>query len=129
MIQLTDPTVLVNNEPVAVVPNSVAYTEGLGEQEQRAASVGEGRVEAVYSRNLETSIAMVKFSLFVTPESIELARQWKAGQNGNVVQIAGSTLEGSVERTFSQAALVNDYEVNIGADGEIELEFKGAVSV
>ncbi len=129
MIQLTDAAVLVNNEVVGIMPNTLAYTEGLGEQSMRAVSIGEGKTEQVYARDLETAIAMVKFEIPTTPENIALARTWKANENQNVVQIAGRTAEGEVTRTFSGAALLGDYEVQIGTETSIELEFKGNVSI
>ncbi len=129
MIQLTDATVLVNNEVVGIMPNTLVYTEGLGEQTIRAVSIGEGKTEQVFARDLETAISMVKFEVPTTPENIALARQWKGNENQNVVQIAGRTAEGELTRTFSGAALVGDYEVQIGTETSIELEFKGSVSI
>ena len=129
MIQLTDAAVLVNNEVVGIMPNSLTYTEGLGEQSIRSVSIGEGKTEQIYARDLETAIAMVKFEIPTTPENIALAREWKGNENQNVVQIAGRTAEGQVTRTFSGAALLSDYEVPIGTETSIELEFKGNVSI
>lgn len=123
MIQLADAAVVVNNEAVAIMPNTLMFKEGLGEQNVRAASVGSGKVEQVYARNVETSVGAVKFELPTTPENIKLARAWKANQNQNVVQVAGSTPEGEVTRTFTGAALVTDYEVNVGSETSIEVEF------
>lgn len=124
-IQLSDATVMVNNNVVAVEPNSVVFTEGFGEQNIRAASVGGGNVEQIYSKNVESSFAMVKFELPATVDAIELAREWKANLNQNLVQIVGSTPDGkTLSRTFSQAALINDYEVALGSDTSIPVEFK-----
>jgi hypothetical protein len=125
MIQLTDATVLVNNEAIGIMPNSLAFNEGLGEQKVRSVSIGNGKTETVYSRDLETNLGMVKFELPVTPQTIELLRAWKSNANQNVVQIAGSTPEGDVTRTFSSAALVTDYEVGVGSETTIEAEFRG----
>lgn len=124
MIQLTDATITANNEAVGVMPNSVAYTEGLGEQVIRAVSVGGGKTEQVFANNLETSFSMLKFSLPSTVDNIKLARSWKTAGNQNVFQIAGTTSEGDMTRTFSGAAVVNDYEVPIGTEADIELEIR-----
>ena len=51
--QLANPLVAVNNDPVPVTPNSVMYTEGLGEQTIRAATLGGGQVQPIFSRNIE----------------------------------------------------------------------------
>lgn len=121
--QLSDAGVSVNNEAVAIVPNSIKYTEGFGEQKVRAASVGGGEVEQVYSHDVESNFSMVSFEIYATVEAIKLARSWKAARNANVVQITGSTPDGSLTRTFTQAGLLGNYDVELGADTTITLEF------
>ncbi len=127
--QLADPLVTVNNIPVAVIPNSVSYTEGKGEQSLRAASLGGGQVEQVYANNIESNFSMIQFSIPSTKDNIEVARAWKTNRNQNVVQIQGRTPEGSITRTFTQAAILNDYEVPLGSETDIAIEFKSNPAV
>ena len=122
--QLVDPTVMVNNEIWAVVPNSVKFTEGQGEQEIKAASSGGGAVEQVYSHNIESAFSMVSFEVYATVENVENTKSAKSNRNNNVVQIAGSTPEGRITRTFTQAAILNDVEKSFGTDATIPVEFK-----
>ncbi len=130
MFQLTDAAVIANNEAVGIMPNSLSYTEGFGEQNVRAVSIGDGKVEQVFARNLETAFSMLKFNLPTTPENIDLARSWKAAGNGNVFQIAGKTTDGvEVTKTFTQAVVINDYEVNIGTETDIEIEIRANSAV
>ena len=129
MIQLTDAAVVANNEVVGIVPNSLKFTEGLGEQAVRAVSIGGGKTEQIYARNLETNFAKLMFDLPTTPENIELARQWKTNGNANVFEVAGETPEGSTTRVFTQAALVGDYEVEIGSEGNISIELKANTAI
>ena len=124
MIQLTAAQITVNNEVIPHDPNSVSWTEGFGETKMRAASTGEGDSEQVYAQDIESQYSTVKFTMPTTPETIALARAWKANKNQNVIAITGSTVDGDVRRTFTQAALVNDYEVQAGTETSIELEFK-----
>ena len=129
-IALADPSIVVNNEPVAVVPNSVKYTEGDGEQTMRAASTGGGGVQQVYSRNIETNFSKIMFSTFNDIDSIEDIRGWKKNSNQNVVVLTGKTPDGkTLRRTFNQAALLNDYEVNLGSDTTIDVEFSSNAAV
>lgn len=123
-VQVADAAVQVNNNTVSIIPNTLAFTEGLGEQTIRAASAGGGQVEQVYANNIESNFSMVKFELPATAENIALAREWKTALNQNTVQIAGRTVEGRVTRTFTQAALLSDYEVALGSDTNIAIEFK-----
>ena len=128
-IVISAPAIIVNNEPVAIVPNSVVYTEGKGEQNVRAASVGGGQVEQVYSENVEMSFSKVKFEIYNDANSIALARAWKSNRNQNVVQIAGSSPDGTtLERIFQNAGILNDYDVNLGSETTIEIEFNSDAS-
>lgn len=129
-IVISAPTVIVNNEPVAIVPNTLVYTEGKGEQNVRAASTGGGAVEQVFSDNVENNFSMVQFEVFNDANSIKSARAWKSNRNLNVVQIAGTAPDGtSVERTFQNAAILNDYEVALGSETTVPLEFKSDAAV
>lgn len=128
-IQLSDAAILVNDEVVAIVPNTLKYTEGFGEQQVRAASVGGGAVEQIYSRDVETSLSKVMFDLHTTPDNVKLARSWKSNGNENVVGIAGKTAEGDVTRTFTQAAFTGDPEIEIGTEGVINIEFMSNAAI
>jgi hypothetical protein len=122
--QLADAALIVNNVPIAYIPNTLKYSEGLGEQTTRAAALGGGQTEQIYSKNIESSFGKVMVEIPATVANIAYARQWKTQANTNVVQIVGSTPEGVVTRTFTQAAILNDYEVPLSADSNITIEFK-----
>lgn len=123
-VQLANALVTVNNDPVAIIPNSLMYTEGLGEQTIRAASTGGGQTEQIYADDIESNFSTINFDIPATVENIARAREWKTNKNQNVVQIMGSTPEGNVTRTFTQAAFLNNYEVALGSDTNISIEFK-----
>lgn len=123
--QIADATLLVNNEVIGYLPNTLKFTEGLGEQNMRAVSVGGGSIEQVYSQNLETSFADISFELPVTKEMIELARTWKLNGNENVVQIVAENADGAIDKTFTGCALTGNYEVELGAETSITIEMMG----
>lgn len=128
--QLSNPTVLVNNEPIGIIPNSLEYDEGLGEQNMRAASFGGDEVEPVYSDNIETKFGSVSFAIPSTIQNINLARAWKVNRNVNVVQIVGTTPDGgTLTKTFTSAALLNNYKIGLGAETDIPIEFKSRSAV
>ena len=120
-IQISSPGIIVNNDVVKIVPNSVVFTEGFGEQQVRPASLGGGSVANIYSDNIEMKKSMVKFSVYPTNEIMNQLRTWKNNTNANVVQI----ISGGFTRTIVSAALINNYEANLGADTQIDLEFEG----
>ena len=122
--QLTNPTVMVNNVIVPITPNSLTYTEGLGEQSIRSASSGGNQTEQIYSRNVETEHSTIKFDMPAIVDNIKNARAWKKNENANVISITGATPEGNLSRTFTQAGLLTDVEIALGTDTDISLEFK-----
>lgn len=123
--QIVDAVVEVNNDAVGIVPNSLSFNEGLGEQRVLAVSEGNGQVSQVFSNDLESAFGMVRFSLRSTAPNIAKIRQWKANGNTNVVIVAGQDREGNdFIRTFTQAAIVTNYDVNIGTEGTIDVEFQ-----
>ena len=128
-IQLSDATVLVNDEVVGIIPNTLKYTEGFGEQKVRAMSIGGGAVEQVFSRDVESALSKITFDMPTTSENIALARTWKANGNLNVVQIAGKTAEGDMTRTFTQAAMTGDPEIEISTEGVINVEFMSNAAI
>lgn len=121
--QIADPGVSINNVPVGVTPNSVKFTEGLGEQKMRAVSFGAGVTGQVFSNDVETNFAKVMLEIPSTVENIAAVRGWKLGGNNNTITIVASTVEGDLTRIFKKAALLGDYENDLGADGNIALEF------
>ena len=123
-VQLANALVTVNNAPIPVIPNSVMFTEGEGEQSIRAASVGGGQVEQIYAQNIETNFATISFDIAATIPNIAVAKTWKINRNQNVVKIVGQTPEGELIRTFTSAAILNDYEIALGTDTNITVEFK-----
>lgn len=118
--RIANPSVLINNMPIAIIPNSCDFTEGLGEQTVEPQSAGGNQIDIVYSEDVKSRLSTVKFSLANTDANIALARSWKINGNANVIIINGETMS----RTFTSASLVNDYEVGLGADSNLELEWK-----
>ena len=123
--EIADASVLANNEVVDVIANSISFTEGKGEQLIRPVSRGRGAVGQVFSRNVEMNFSTLKFSMPTTADNVTLARGWKTNANTNVFQVVAE----GMTRTFTQAAVTNDYEVNIGSEGDIEIEVKSNAAI
>lgn len=128
-VQLADAELSINNDTIAYSPNTLKYTEGRGEQNIRAASGGGGQVEQIYSNDIESNFSDISVEIPATVRNIDLALQWKENQNQNVITIVGSTPEGSLTRTFTQAALLSNYQVELGTETNISLEFKANQAV
>lgn len=130
-LAISDPSVVVNNEPVGIAPGTVKYTEGFGEANIRAQSTGNGNVDQIFSRDVTTNYSMCKFELYNDIDSIELARSWKNLLNANIITVTGVDPQSgqTITRTFSKAALTNDYEVEFSSDSSFEVEFMSLPAV
>ena len=122
---LSTPTIVINNTPYAIKPNSFSYTEGFGERNVRVASAGGNAKETIVSENVETQMSMVKFIFYTTTENVGASRIFANNKSANLIEASDE----GFTRTFSQATIVNDYEVAAGVDGEFELEFKTIAAV
>lgn len=129
-IALSDVAVVINGNTQSIIPNTFNYTEGKGEQSQRVVSAGGGSVSLVYSRNVETNFSVVKWEFANTIDTIQAIRSFKSSLNQNTISATGTTPDGKVlTRTFKEAALTINYEVGLGADSTIAVEFTTASAV
>lgn len=126
IIALANPTVVINNISVPVVPNSVKYTEGLGEQKVRVQSSGGGAVQAVVSNDVETNLSKFAFSIYPTADNIELVRGWKVNTGSNAITC---TADGGFARNFGNATLTSNYDVDLGSDTKIDVEFMSDAAI
>lgn len=121
-IQLTDAVLLLNNEKLGFVPNTLKFNLGRGEQTQLVVSEGEGQVSLVFSDNVESKIGMVKFDMRTTNDNIELTDEAKLRGNDNTLQLILKGSETTRNYTFRQAALTSPIEYGVGADVVIPIE-------
>lgn len=119
---ISKPSVIVNDNPVNILPNTFKFGEGLGETTVRTQSAGGGSVESVISDNAEDKLGKFSFEMANTPGNIALARGWKQNPGVNSVDSTGS---GNFSRIFNNSSITNDYEVTLSTDGNIALEWAG----
>lgn len=130
MEQLTDAYVYVNNEQVGIVPGSFRYTPGFGERRILAQSEGGGRVSQIMATDQSTAFSKVMFSLYVTVENEKRVRRWLANRNRNTIVGSIRDDEGNkLDRSFTQATVMNDPEMRFAVDGQIDLEWQANQSV
>ena len=113
----------VNNEIVAYLSNSLVFNRGGGEVNIVAQSVGGGGIETVITTDAETRLGMVKFSMRSTSKSDQLLSDWQNKIGLNVVRISDRFTGTSF--VLAGAAVVNNPDLETGADGAVEVEFKG----
>ena len=119
---LSNPTVEINNQVIAIVPNSLSYKKGFGDKSIKAQSAGGNSVEVVMTENAETKISMVKLKLYNTKENFDLANSWNDNVVGNTINLS----EGELVEAFKNMIVTVEPERTVGADGELEIEFAGS---
>jgi len=118
---LSNPSLEINDDVVAYVPNSLSYKEGSGDKEVKAQTSGGNSISVVVTENAETKISNLKFKLFNTAANLNLINTWSA----NLANTAALS-EGEISVSFRDMVVCTEPERAIGADGELEIEFKGA---
>lgn len=121
-IALSVPTVLVNDIPIAIVPNSFEFEPGYGEINVRSASVGGGSSTSIHTEDAEGKIGMCKFQAFVTDESRGVIALVKQRVGTNVVSAVQAN---GIPIILNGASMTNNPTFAASADGTVELEFKG----
>jgi hypothetical protein len=123
---LSNPSAFINGINVQFKPNTIAYSDGLGEQKIRSQSGGGGTSQTVFSIDAETRYSVVKGNLYPTPENLEFVRGWKSLGNANTITLSD---ESGFSRTFTFCAMINEPSITLGADSDFEVEFHGEPAV
>ena len=130
MDQIVEAEVNVAGYTVPLVPNSLSFTPGSGEQMVKVASLGGGAVDTVYCDNVESKKGGVKFNMYADKTSIEAVDNFKIMKNTILITLSLKTKAGDLfTRVFRSMALINHPEVQLQADGVISLEFEGKPSI
>ncbi len=131
-MSITNPEVVINGSPVAIVPNSCKFDEGQPKKNIRAAAVGDTLVQD-FSQNIEEAFSKFSFQLLPSVDNINLVKALQVLNNTNLVTITGTETvlgaEKQLIRTFNNATITNQPEVNLGADGIIEVEWMSDAAV
>jgi hypothetical protein len=131
-MSINNPEVIINGDPIAIVPNSFKYDEGIPVGEVRAAVIGATIIQD-FSEDVETAFSTLSFTVYPGVDRINRFRAIANNRNNNVISMTAietvSGVEKELRRTFKNASLVTKPEIMVAADGEITIEFKsdGAV--
>ena len=122
-IGIAESALEVNDEIVSYLSNSLSYNRGGGEVNVVAQTVGGGGIELIATKDAETRIGMIKFSMRSTARSDRLLSEWQNRPIANVVRF--SDPESNNSFVLTTATVVNNPDLETGADGAVEVEFKG----
>jgi hypothetical protein len=121
-IALSVPTVLLNNIPIVIVPNSFEFEPGYGEVNVRGGSTGGGTSTSIHTENAESKIGKCKFKAFVTDETrgvVSLAKTLTAANVVSAIQADQTPI------VLNGASMTNNPVFAANADGSTDLEFSG----
>lgn len=118
----SNPSVVINNVPIAIMPDSFEFEEGSGVINVRAMAAGGGSVQSVHTEDLKTKIGKVKFDLAVTLTNRQIIGTWKDNIGANVV-IAIDNLGNQVIGNNMSLTIEPNYKAS--ADGKVSIEFAG----
>lgn len=126
---LSVPTVIINNETIAIVPNTFMYDGGEGEVTVRTASAGGGSTTSVHSQNAETQIGKCKFDVHLKPETDPYIALWKENIGANSIQVIQRDDAGgdAITLSFDNMSLINAVERAATADGVTQLVTTGPI--
>lgn len=121
---LSNPTVEINDDVIAIIPNSLSYKPGLGDKAAKAQSAGGNAISIVVTEDAETKISMIKFKLYNTPANLTRVKDWNALYESTI-----RIYEDDVTESFADCVITTEPERAVGADGELEVEWNGAPSL
>jgi hypothetical protein len=129
---ISNPEIVINGQPVPIVPNSFSYDEGEPEKNVRAAVIGDS-VTQEFSKNQEEAFSNFKFSMYPSADNLDLIRTWEKADNTNTVTSTAGEVVSGVEktwrRTFKNASISNKVDKPVGFDAVIEINWKSDAAV
>ena len=129
---LSNPELVINGEPFAIVPNSFEYDEGEPEKMVRAAVIGDS-ITQEFSKNVEEAFSEFKFSAYPNADNLDKIREFEKKDNTNTVTATALEIVNGVEktwrRTFKSATVADTVKKPLGADTVVEINWKSDAAV
>ncbi len=121
---ISTPTLLVNNEQIEYIPNSLSYRKGSGDRSVHTQIAGNGSTTVVVSENAESAKSSVKFDVYTTKDHVDFLGTIldKIGEIG--IQIADDRT--GLSETFEFMTLMSEPEITVQNGGKLQLNFEGA---
>ena len=121
-IGFSNPQITINNNPVAIKPNSFKYKAGKGEVKVRATATGGGSSVSIHTVDTATRVSTFEFALAVTDDNRGNASTWKDNIGANTCLASQTGLKPVVGINMS---LTNEPDFEASADGWVTVTFQG----
>lgn len=125
MSALINPTIMVNGQVVAYVPNSFEYRDGYGDRNVRTQTTGAGNVEQIITEDVETQTGYVKFTLLSTTANIDMYEQWMQNIDANAVECSAP----GFNKQYARMCILSENSKPGGQDASFDVEFSGAKAI
>jgi len=123
--RISVPSIIINNETLAIVPGSLSYKGGALKTSVSALSVGGGKIKAIHALDAEGAVGMVKFKLALTTDVDAKIADWSENTASNAISFVQKIDGKNAKRVFTNMSLTEDPERSTGAEGEAEFDFQG----
>ena len=117
----------INNTNVKYLPNTLKVKRGYGEIKSEVIAFGENDIDQVDTIDLTTKVGGVSFDLKTTKEAIELLDGRKTNFNNNAIELSNES--GSITINLRQAKVMNEPDIETGAEGKFTVEFDALPTV
>ena len=124
ILGLATPSITVNNNTVAIVPDSFKYKSGAGERTVAVTSAGGDSVDLVVTEDVTTKKSYCTFEMRSTVENIALYELMQSGVATNSVLAADNRV--GFAKAFDQMTVTTDAEITAAQDGSFTVEMEGA---
>lgn len=117
------PSVLINGDPVPIVPNSAMFTPGTGKSNVRTESFGGNAVGLVVATDASSLVGVLKFKMDSTALNIDVMEEFKVLRGALLVEIVDD--QSGSAYTIADGTIVNEFEIGFSATGEFDVEIQG----
>lgn len=121
---LSNPAVEVNDDLIAIIPNSLKFKFGKGNKTVQTQSSGGDGIEVVISEDAETKKSSVSFKLRNTAKNLQLTKDWLSLFSNTIALSATGFSE-----SFRDMVVTEEPDFEVGADGSVEVMWEGAPSL
>lgn len=122
---ISNPTITVDDEVIAIEANTFVFNEGAGTMNGRTQSAGGGAIETVFTEDVTTKRSVIRFGLLATPQNFEKVTRWQERSRGRTGLVIRAS-EGNFTRAWRDARVINDPDRSTGPDGKVEIEWNAA---
>jgi hypothetical protein len=123
-IGFSNPAISINNQAVAIKPNSFKYKVGKTKKVVRSVSTGGGGTTSIHTEDATSAVGEFQFEVAVTDDNRVAVSNWQDNIGANVCT---ATQAGVIPVVGVNMSETDDPEWNASSDGWVAIKFMGDV--